>query len=129
MSTGYDAVIDLLESIGQFLGHLNIYTKAPSTPAMDNIVVKIIVELLATLALATKELKQGRPSESIAMTSHLTQCNAVKFVMKLLGEKEVEAVLQRLSRLKRDEARMTAFQILEVIHRLVQNMRVVMCGG
>jgi hypothetical protein len=31
---------------------------------MDEIVVKIIVEVLTTLALATKELKQGRSSES-----------------------------------------------------------------
>jgi hypothetical protein len=31
---------------------------------MDGIVVKILVELLSTLALATKELKQGRSSES-----------------------------------------------------------------
>jgi len=28
-------------------------------------VVKIMVELLSTLALATKEVKQGRPSESL----------------------------------------------------------------
>jgi hypothetical protein len=32
---------------------------------MDEIVFKIMVELLSTLALATKELKQERPSESI----------------------------------------------------------------
>jgi len=32
---------------------------------MDEIVVKIIVELLTTLALATKEVKQGKPSKSV----------------------------------------------------------------
>jgi hypothetical protein len=32
---------------------------------MDDIVVKIPVELLSTLALATEELKQGRSSESV----------------------------------------------------------------
>jgi hypothetical protein len=31
---------------------------------MDEIVVKIMVELLSMLALTTKELKQGRSSES-----------------------------------------------------------------
>jgi len=32
---------------------------------MDEIVVKIIVELLSTLTVATRELKQGRSSEPI----------------------------------------------------------------
>jgi hypothetical protein len=56
----------------------------------------------------------------------LTQCNAVKFFKK--GEKDVEAVLQRLDRLTQDEARTTAAETLEVVHGLVQSMRVVMDG-
>ena len=60
----YDALIDLLESMEHFLKRLDIYTRIPPTPAMDELVVKITVELISTLALATKELKQGRPSES-----------------------------------------------------------------
>jgi hypothetical protein len=60
-----DALTDLLESIEHFLKRLDIYTKIPSTVAMDEIIVKIIVELLLTLSLATKELKQGRSSESV----------------------------------------------------------------
>jgi len=65
MIDSYDALLDLLESIAHFLRRLDIYTKIPPTPAMDEIVVKIMVELVSTLALATKELKQGRPSESV----------------------------------------------------------------
>jgi hypothetical protein len=57
-----------------------------------------------------------------------TQCSAEKFVKKLLGEKDVEAVLQRLDRLTQDEARTTAAQTLEVVYGLVQNMRVVIDG-
>ena len=52
----------------------------------------------------------------------------MKFVKKLLGETEVEAVLQRLDRLTQDEARVTAAQTLEVVYGLVKNMRVVMGG-
>jgi len=52
----------------------------------------------------------------------------VKFARKLLGEKHVEAVLQRLDRLTIDEARTTAAQTLEVVYGLVQNIRVVMDG-
>jgi hypothetical protein len=52
----------------------------------------------------------------------------VKFVKKLLGENEVEAVLQRLDRLTQDEARTTAAQNLQVVYGLVQNMKVFMDG-
>jgi len=49
-------------------------------------------------------------------------------VKKLLGERDVEAVLRRLDRLTQDEARTTAAQTLEVVHGLVQNISVVMDG-
>ena len=65
MVDSYDAIVDLLESIEHFLKRLEIYTEIPSTPAVDELVVKIMVELLSTLTLATKELKQGRSSESL----------------------------------------------------------------
>ena len=60
-----DALVDLLESIEHFLSRLNIYTRIPSMPAIDEIVVKILVELISTLALVTEELKQRRSSESV----------------------------------------------------------------
>jgi len=47
---------------------------------------------------------------------------------KLLGEKDVEAVLQRLDRLTLDEARATAAQSLEAVYGLVQDMRVLIGG-
>ena len=52
----YDALADLLESIGHFLNRLEIYTDIPCTEAMDGMIVKILVELLSTLMLATKEI-------------------------------------------------------------------------
>jgi hypothetical protein len=51
-----------------------------------------------------------------------------KFVKKLFGENDIEPVLQRLNRLTEDEAKLTAAQILEVVHGLVQNMTVVTDG-
>ena len=62
------------------------------------------------------------------MISRPTQRNAEKFVKKLFGENEVDAVLQRLDRLTQDEARTTAAQTLEVVYGLVQNMRAVVDG-
>jgi len=63
---------------------------------MDEIVVKIMIELLSTLALATRELNQGRSSESIVADFYVTERNVVKLVKKRFGGKDVEAVLQRL---------------------------------
>jgi len=119
----------LLESIEQFLVHLDIYIKIPPTPAMDEMVVKIMVELLSTLALATKKLRQGQSSKSVfADVFYLTQCDAVNYVKKRFGEMNVEVVMQRLDRLTPDEARATAMPTLEVVYSLVQNMKVVING-
>ena len=119
----HNALVDLLESIEHFLKRLDIYTKVSPTPAMDEIVVKILVELLSTLALATKELKQGRPSESVPPDVVTYSVKTEKFVKKLFGgDKDVEAILQRLDRLTQDEARATAAEILNIVHGLVQDM-------
>jgi hypothetical protein len=55
----------LFESIGHFLGRLEIYIEIPLTEAMNEMIVDILVELLSTLALTTKEMKKGKLSESI----------------------------------------------------------------
>ena len=68
VSANYDALVDLLESIEQFLNRLDIYIKFPptvTTTAMGVIIVKIMVELLSTIALVTKQIKQNRPRESV----------------------------------------------------------------
>jgi hypothetical protein len=56
---------------------------------------------------------------------YLTQCDAEKFVKKLFGENDVEAVLQRLDRLTQDEALTMAAEMLGVVYGLVKNMRAV----
>jgi hypothetical protein len=60
-----DALVDLLESIEYFLNRLHIYTGISPAPAIDEIMVKIFVELISTLALVTEGLKQRRSSESV----------------------------------------------------------------
>ncbi|KAH9046054.1 hypothetical protein EDB84DRAFT_738855 [Lactarius hengduanensis] len=113
VSSSYDALVDLFECIGNFLKRLRIYADIPLTPSMTDIIVKIMVELLSVFALATKQIKQGRFK---------------KFAKKLLGESQIEAVLQRLDRLTQEEGRMTVAQTLEVVHGLMNNVKVVMNG-
>jgi hypothetical protein len=123
-------LVDLLEPIEHLLNCIDIYNKIPPTADMTVTVVKIFVELLSTLALATKQIKQGKLSMSVfgEILYCPTQCNAEKLSKRFLEEKDVEAVLQRLHRLTVDEARMTAAQTLEIVYGLVQNMRVAMDG-
>ena len=62
VSTSYDALVDLFESTENFLRRLDIYTKIPPTRGMTEVIVKVLVELLSILALATQQVKQGRLS-------------------------------------------------------------------
>jgi hypothetical protein len=59
----------------------------------------------------------------------MAQCAAEKFTKKLLGESEIETVLQRLDRLTQDEARVTVAQTLGVVYGLVGNVKTVMEGA
>jgi hypothetical protein len=74
-----EAAIELLESMEIFLNRLDIYTKVPPTPAMTEIVVKIIVELLSTLALVTSQIRQRRSSEFVfaSILPGSTQCREI----------------------------------------------------
>ena len=67
VTESYDGLLDLLGSFESFLCRLEIYTRIPpnEATALGGILVKIMVELLSTLALATKQVKQGRISEFV----------------------------------------------------------------
>jgi hypothetical protein len=49
-----------------FFRRLEIYTGISPTTAMTEMVIEIMVEILAILAIATKEVKRGRFSELIS---------------------------------------------------------------
>jgi hypothetical protein len=61
----FDGLVNMFESIMVFLHRLDIYIKIPPTAAMTDIVVNMMVELLFTLALVGKQMKQGPQRESI----------------------------------------------------------------
>jgi len=116
--------------LGSFLKRLDIYTNIPPTPIMTDLIVKIMLELLSVLALATKQIKQGRFSKHVITYRRFVAQRAIeKFAKKLLGGSEVEAVLQRLDRMTQDEIRIAVAQTLSVVHGLVTNTRVVMEGA
>jgi hypothetical protein len=66
VGTSYDPLVDLFQSIASFLDRLDIYTKIPLTTSMTDIIIKLLVEVLSTLAIVTKQVKQGRLGEPVS---------------------------------------------------------------
>ena len=60
-----EALVSMLESIGQFVGRLKIYTEIPLSSAMVEIVVQIMVEVISILALETKKFTRRRLGEPV----------------------------------------------------------------
>ena len=58
-----DTLIDIFERIENFFRRLENYAAVPPTPEMMDMIGKIMVQVLSILAIATKEIKQGRTSE------------------------------------------------------------------
>ena len=57
---GQDTLIDIFKRMGSFFQRLEIYTRVSPPPEMIDIIVRIMVEVLSILGIATKEMKQGR---------------------------------------------------------------------
>ena len=116
--------MDIFERIESFLRRLEIYTKVPPTPEMMDIIMQIMVEVLSILGIATKEMKQGRTSES-----SLSKCATVdrgcleKYMKKLVGRTDMEDSLKRLDKLAQEEARMATAQVLRVVHTVEEGAR------
>jgi hypothetical protein len=58
-----DTLIDIFERMEAFFQRLEIYTRVSPPPEMIDIIVKIMVEVLSILGIATKEMRQGRTSK------------------------------------------------------------------
>ena len=56
-------LIEIFERMETFFQRLEIYTRVSPPPEMIDIIVKIMVEVVSILGIATKEMKQGRMSK------------------------------------------------------------------
>ncbi|KAH9033729.1 hypothetical protein EDB83DRAFT_1830797 [Lactarius deliciosus] len=95
----HDAIIDLFERIESFFKRLRVYTQISLTTEMAEVLVKIVIELLSILSIATKEVKRRR---------------AKIFARKLLGRTDIEDALKRLDSLIQEEFQMVTTQILKI---------------
>jgi len=80
--------------------------------AVDEIVVKLMVELISTLALVTRKLKKRRSSEYFFANTYSTQQDAVKWVKNFFGVKDISMARQRLDRVLQEEDRAVGAQTL-----------------
>jgi hypothetical protein len=55
--------MDIFERVENFFRRLETYTEVRQTAGMMDINIKIMVEVLCILGIATKEIKQSRMSE------------------------------------------------------------------
>ena len=65
MVASQDVLIDIFVRIESFFKRLETYMEVQPTAAMTDVIVKIVVEVLSILAIATKQIRQGRSSELI----------------------------------------------------------------
>jgi hypothetical protein len=98
----------------------------PTTEAMKDIIVKIMVEVFGIFGIVTKEMKQGRASELIDDDSlRIVDKNSEKYLKTLFGRRDIEDALGRLDRLTQEEARMATAQVLKVAHRVKDGVETV----
>ena len=78
----------------------------------------VMVEVLCVLAIATKEVKENRASESSKSdrSTVSAQYFAEMFLKKLVGRTDMEDALQRLENVTLEESRMTGAEALKAIH-------------
>ena len=98
-----------------FFKRLEAYIKVRPTPAMIDIIVKIMVEVISILGIVTKEIRQGRTSMPFPINvSPKLDRHVERYLKKLFGLKDVEDALQRLDKLTQEEARMAAAEALTI---------------
>jgi hypothetical protein len=87
---------------------------------MTDVIVKVMVEVLRILGIATKEVKQNRASELVIgdRLNLLTYYSSENFLKRLVGRTDIEDALQRLETVTMEEAKMAAAESLKAIHEV-----------
>jgi hypothetical protein len=65
VSDSQGVLATVFERIENFFRRLETYVEVPPTVGMTDIIVKIMVEVLSILAIATKQIKESKASELI----------------------------------------------------------------
>ena len=120
MDASQDVLIDIFVRIENFFKRLESYTEVRPTEGMTVVIVKIVIQVLSILAIATKQIKQGRSSASLNIDKLLFAYifSSEKYLKKLLGKNDIEDALKKLDTLTTEEARMATAETLKVTNRV-----------
>ena len=124
-----DALVDIFERIENLFKRLEIYTEVPPTDAMKELIVRIMVQVLEILAVATKEIKQRFSSELVVVHIwRLTHTHAERFMKKLMGRTDIEDALDKLDKLTHEEALMAGAEAMKLGMSIAKKMDRVIDG-
>jgi hypothetical protein len=134
VTSSFNALLKLFERLGDFFQRLEIYISVQPTTKMTNIIVRIIIQVLSVLALATKEINAGPIGGQISKctityTLHMAQCYIERFGKKMFGDSEIEAALDKIDQLTQEEARMAGALTFRIVDGLAarENMNGTQC--
>ncbi|EMD33438.1 hypothetical protein CERSUDRAFT_98545, partial [Gelatoporia subvermispora B] len=113
VSWSYDSLVDLLSCISKFLDSLSVYMRMSLTMPMKEIFIKTLANVISILALATKEVDQGRLKN---------------YVRTLLGDTHVEDALKQLARMGAAETQMIGVESLWLTYSLTVDLNELMHG-
>ena len=122
-------LVDIFARVENFFRRLESYKEVPPNAAMTDVIVKIMVEVLSILAMATTDISQGWWSElmstNLSFSAHLS---SEKLSKKFLGKGDIEGALKRLDALTQDETRMAIAEVLKVTHMIDDKIRILIDG-
>jgi len=119
--------MDIFGRIESFFRRLEIYTQLPPTTEMMDTIIQIMVEVLAILGIATKEMKEGRISEYFGTMwmSSMPERSSGKYGKRLIGRNDMEDALKTLDKLTQEEERMAIAENLRATHAVDERVRAV----
>ena len=122
--------MDLFGRIENFFRRLESYTEVRPTPAMIDIIVKIVVEVLSILTIVTKEIRRSQASEWTPSDSLLLSDGWLeKYLKKLMGKNDLEDALKKLDVLTQEEARMATAELLRVTRGVDDKVTAILDGA
>jgi hypothetical protein len=119
-----DTLVDVFERIEMFFRRLEVYSEVAATTEMMDVITQIMGEVLCILGIATKEIGQGRISESFSgSVLQLTEGCLEKYGKKLIGRTDMEDALKKLDKLTQEEVRMAIAENLKATHIVDDRVR------
>ena len=93
---------------------------------MTDMIIKVMVEVLDILGIATKEMKQSRASEAILLIQMLeAQLSLEKILKKVAGITKLEVALKNLDKMMNEEVPMVIAEMLKVTHNVNKRIEMV----